>query len=442
MRRPAPASFLHAATLGLLFGACSTDPAKEPVSGEDTAPGTDGADGSGADPTTLRYYGDIQPIMARSCVGCHAEGGVGGFSLQTYAEVSAWAGPIARSVETRTMPPWTAAKDCSNYQGDFSLSEEEVAQIVEWADGGAPEGDPANMGELPPAFEPTTLDRVDMEIEVPFDYAPVNTPDDYRCFLVEWPYEEQVWVTGYHIQPQNLTIAHHVIPFLIDPESVPAMQALDDADPSPGYPCYGGPGGDIDTLQRMRWLGSWAPGSGAQILPEGTGIRVQPGSMVALQMHYYNPANLPDTDRTKVALKVETEPQGWADIQPWTDVAWVLGVGMDIPANTEGVTHEFRYTATPGDTFTIHTAGLHMHTLGRSAKMWVEHADGTESCLLHEDSWDFNWQRGYALTEPVSVSAGDTVVLQCTWDNTTDADAAWGEGTGDEMCLGITTLTQ
>ena len=34
----------------------------------------------------------------------------------------------------------------------------------------------------------------------------------------------------------------------------------------------------------------------------------------------------------------------------------------------------------------------------------------------------------------------DTLVLECTWDNNTDEDIHWGDGTGDEMCLGTMLL--
>jgi hypothetical protein len=34
------------------------------------------------------------------------------------------------------------------------------------------------------------------------------------------------------------------------------------------------------------------------------------------------------------------------------------------------------------------------------------------------------------------VKKGDTLSVSCTWDNPTDEDVNWGEGTGDEMCLG------
>ena len=431
--------------LALLLGllGCGADAEKD-VDDVDNDQAEDGGGGAdGADPTTdLTWHQDIAPIFSQSCQGCHgATGGSGGLDLSTPAQAAEWALPIAAAVEARRMPPWTAADDCTTYQGDFSLSAEDRAKVVEWARGGAPAGDPATAAALPPAYTPPVLDRVDLQLALPVDYTPdPSQPDDYRCFLVDWPWAEDAWVTGTHIRPTNEAIAHHVITFLIPPEDVATYEALDAADPAPGYRCYGGPGGDVDSLQTMRWLGAWAPGGGAAVYPEGTGLRVRPGSKLVQQMHYTTLGG-GGSDRTVMDLRVETTPQGWADIQPWTDVRWVLGAGMDIPANTQGVSHEFRYLAGAGDRFAFHNAALHMHTMGVSASLHVEHADGSQTCLLREDSWDFNWQRTYALTTPVNVAPGDEIVLRCTWDNESDQDAAWGEGTGDEMCLATTYIT-
>jgi hypothetical protein len=181
---------------------------------------------------------------------------------------------------------------------------------------------------------------------------------------------------------------------------------------------------------------------GATRLPDGHGIRVPAGSLIVAQLHYNVAASGPAADQSAIHLQVETERQKGASVQPWTEVSWVLGAGMDIPANTDDVTHEMTYEITAGDgTFTMHGAGLHMHTLGRAARLAIEHADGSESCLLDIPNYDFNWQRGYQLQAPVTVTRGDVVRLTCSWDNPTDQDVSWGDGTGDEMCLGTTLLT-
>ena len=118
------------------------------------------------------------------------------------------------------------------------------------------------------------LERVDQTLEMPVDYTPTAQPDDYRCFLLEWPYEETMYVTGYDVRAGNEQTVHHVIPFIIAPGDVDAYRALEAEDPEDGYDCYGGPGGDIDTLIDTRWLGSWAPGGGASVFPEGAGVAV------------------------------------------------------------------------------------------------------------------------------------------------------------------------
>ena len=35
------------------------------------------------------------------------------------------------------------------------------------------------------------------------------------------------------------------------------------------------------------------------------------------------------------------------------------------------------------------------------------------------------------------MAEGDPLGLGCSWDNTTDRGIDWGDGTDDEMCLGI-----
>jgi hypothetical protein len=77
-----------------------------------------------------------------------------------------------------------------------------------------------------------------------------------------------------------------------------------------------------------------------------------------------------------------------------------------------------------------------MHQLGKSARLSILRDGGDEECLLDIPAWDFHWQGGYALAETVRFEPGDKIHLECTWDNPTMEQVTWGEGTGDEMCLG------
>jgi hypothetical protein len=76
-------------------------------------------------------------------------------------------------------------------------------------------------------------------------------------------------------------------------------------------------------------------------------------------------------------------------------------------------------------------------------------APSDHECALSIPRWDFHWQQSYRLLEDdrVVLEAGDGVRLTCAYDNSADnqpvvdgvraepVDVAWGEGTGDEMCI-------
>ncbi|MFN0103188.1 MAG: c-type cytochrome [Bryobacteraceae bacterium] len=94
-------------------------------------------------PTTkLTWTREISRMVTQRCVGCHQPGGPAPFSLRTYAEARPWAVAIKEEVLQRRMPPWPAAKGFGEFSNDISLPQEEINRLAEWAEGGAPEGEP------------------------------------------------------------------------------------------------------------------------------------------------------------------------------------------------------------------------------------------------------------------------------------------------------------
>jgi len=101
--------------------------------------------------TAVTYTKDIAPILQRSCENCHRADGVAPMALSTFEQVRPW----ARAIKQRTgmgphagvMPPWYVEKNIGiqKFQNDPSLSDAEIAKIAQWADGGAPQGNPADM---------------------------------------------------------------------------------------------------------------------------------------------------------------------------------------------------------------------------------------------------------------------------------------------------------
>jgi hypothetical protein len=405
------------------------------------------------------YEQDIAPLVEAHCQGCHVSSGIAPFALTTYDQVKAMQGPARADIESRKMPPFLAAPGCTNYQNDISMTDDEIALFGKWIDSGSLQGTPAPSGSSSQAVSTPTdgLKRVDATLSMAQPYTPTKSPDDYRCFVVDWPETADKYVTGFRVVPGNPKIVHHVIAYLATPDKVAALQALDDADPGPGYTCFGGAGAGVES-----WLGIWAPGGTGAMYPDNTGLLVQAGSKIVMQVHYNLSNGGTDLlDSTQIEVALEDTVVRRALILPWTNPDWLKGQ-MDIPAFQSDVVHSWAYDPTPfmgeltknvipgGVGIRLYSVAAHQHLLGTSSKIEIlRQGETTPECMLDIPRWDFHWQRSYVFAQGKIFHPGDQLSIECHWDNSAAAqpivngvqqmshDLNWGEGTGDEMCLGI-----
>lgn len=443
-----PPKFLRGSAAALLLVFCLSACGSQSASGS--------AEEADAEPE-ISYYHDIKPILDSHCVACHGPDGLrSDFPLTSYEEVLPVRDLVNWEVQDGTMPPWKASPDCNNYQDDHRLSDDQIAAFQAWVEADSPAGDPAKAvaGPAPPSGE---LSRVDLRLEMPEPYTPTGIPDDYRCFLIEWPEDELRYVSGFRAVPGNNQVVHHVIAFLIPPGKGDVYRDYDADEEGPGYTCFGGPGAlGADTDIGAEWLGGWAPGGQANENNGELGIPVQPGSLVVLQVHYNLRGPVETPDQSAIEMRIEDEVGEVATIMPWTNPDWVMRSNMPIPARDRQVSHGFAFDPTTffgGDGFTIRAASLHMHLLGRKARASIQRQAGEEDCLLEIPDWDFNWQRMYSLETPVDFHAGDKLALECEWDNSPDnqpiiegqrqpsRSVNWGDGSFDEMCLAVFYVT-
>jgi hypothetical protein len=439
-----------------LFGfvlACGS--ANEP--GADTSLDTDAStasDGSSGDPSavTVTYHRDVRPLIERHCVSCHSAGNIGPFELTSYEDVYAFRDVSLATIEFGTMPPWGMTPDCGDFVGDPSLSDEDKALFATWVAEGAHEGDPGDYVAPTPLDQPE-LSRIDLTLQLPEPYEPQLAPDDYRCFVLDWPQTETVFITGTQFEPDNTSITHHAIVYLIAPEDVDEYDARDAAEPGPGYTCFGGLGGNqpLDFI-RSRWLTAWAPGTRVGDLPAGTGLRVDPGSKVVIQMHYNTLAANGLPDRSTLHYKLDSSVEREAFMMPWVDPSWLAG-GMTIPAGTDDTVHAFKADPTaviefmtdiipPDHPLEVFSTMHHMHRRGSRGYQAIARADGTIDCLVDVPRYDYAWQMFYVPEASKIIRPGDELLLECQWDNRDgDQSVGWGDGTDDEMCLGVHYIT-
>lgn len=94
--------------------------------------------------TKVTFDREIIRLFNTHCISCHHEGGMA-FSLATYKDARPWAKAIGEEVLERRMPPWGAVKGFGDFRNDRGLTAEQLELIVDWEEGGAPEGEDKNL---------------------------------------------------------------------------------------------------------------------------------------------------------------------------------------------------------------------------------------------------------------------------------------------------------
>jgi hypothetical protein len=421
----------------------------------------------------VTWYGHIAPLVHEKCGGCHNEGGIGPFSIETYDEAHMWASDMQRQIQSGAMPPWGAQEtdECTPpaaFKDDIRLTDAEMDLFAEWISDGRIEGDPEKAAPLPAAPK-LELEDPDRMLTIPSSVTVEGTQDQFVCFTLDPEITEPVWLTGSQVSPGNATIAHHALLFL---DRAGESGAL--ANERGQYPCFGGPG-----LANPTLVAAWAPGATPVLTPENTGMPLQPGDKLVVQMHYHPTGAGPETDETtRIELKWTTEEPDYvsnvflignfedSDL-PWQGGAgYGLTTGPDflIPAGARDHQEINRFLL-PDDgeelarlvPISLWAVGTHMHYVGTDMKITVEYAEGGDQCLVHTPEWDFNWQRAYffegAVEDMPKIHLGDSLTMRCTYDNSLEnpfvrealdaqgleepLDVRLGEETLDEMCLGV-----
>ncbi len=397
------------------------------------------------------WHKDVSPIIERKCATCHLPGGIGGFPLTSLAEWTAVGAQALIAIRAGRMPPFPARTDCAEYEPTQAISAAQKKVIEKWVEEGSKEGASGDFASLPGAVD--RLTRVDLSLPIKQPFTPTRYPDEYRCFLIDWPYAVPKFITGYELRPGQKSMVHHADIFFLNPVVVAEWQARDDADPRPGWECY-----DIPIGQEGGWIGTYVPGNRGVDFPAGTGLRVPVGSKIYIQVHYNATSATAAADLSTLDLRLEDRPGRLAGVQALSDPNWITGKTMKIPANRKDVSHRFDVDATmfasiinqsfiDGRPLKLYATTMHMHQLGQAASLNVLRADGTTTCAVDIPKWDFHWQLAYTLKTPIVVNPGDQLSVSCTWDNTAEnqptidgvrrlpKDRNWGTRTEDEMCV-------
>jgi len=242
----------------------------------------------------VTFSKDVAPILQRSCQACHRPGSMAPMSFLTYQDARPWARAIKQKTSVREMPPWFIDRTVglTKFKDDPSLSDQEIATLAAWADGGAVQGNPADL-PAPRQFENDSvwhIGKPDIVVSSTNHVVPATGSDWWGDYIVDSGLTEDRYLKAVETKPGPgaKKVVHHAVTFLIQDEGETSDLV--------GRGSTASAGSDSGVF-----LNEYAVGKNGDMFPEGTGRLVKAGAKIRFNLHYH-PIGEAIADATQIAL--------------------------------------------------------------------------------------------------------------------------------------------
>ena len=379
---------------------------------------------------------DVAPILYKNCTTCHRPGEVAPMSLLTYEDARPYAKAIRDEVGEGHMPPWHADAPAGTFENERRLSDADRKTILDWIAGGAPRGNTKDLPPRPEYAEGWAAGKPDVVLEMPEDYKiPAQGTVAYEYFYIPTNFTEAKFVQSIEIRPGNRKVVHHV---LVNYLAKPDLQRTPVLKTNPAFmklppPVTGDKEPNRPEGVPVRLIGTYAPGTRPQVFRPGTALRLEPGGVLELQMHYTTNGKA-TTERTKVGLTFSKDPAP-REVR----AAAFYNASFTIPALADNA-------AVPGEVEFLQDTTVwgilpHTHLRGKAWEYRLVTPDGAAKTILSVPHYDFNWQTYYMFKEPLVAPKGSKIVSTAWYDNShgnrsnpnANAEVRWGDQTWEEM---------
>jgi hypothetical protein len=346
------------------------------------------------------------------------------------------------------MPPWHIDKTVGiqKFKNDRSLTDEQIATIVNWIDDGTPRG---NAADEPPPREFADPNRWQLAEKMggppdliirstPYTLA-AHTQDKWFRPTIETGLTEPRWVRAMEIKPVrpgDRKIVHHVLAYLIqdEPEITGLASTAHDHQMNPGL------------------FMEWAVGKTGQIYEKDAGKLMLPGSKIRYEIHMHAVGQ--EYKDSQVELAIYFYPKGF--VPKHRTVLTMFNVArssdLDIPPNEKTITQNFYVLQAPAR---LENFQPHMHMRGTAMSLEAIYPDGRKEVLSQVKNFQWNWHINYVYADDVAplLPKGTTLAFTAWHDNTAanrnnpdpNQWVGWGDRTVDEMAhnwIDVTYLEQ
>ncbi|HLH39159.1 MAG TPA: hypothetical protein VKX39_08430 [Bryobacteraceae bacterium] len=371
---------------------------------------------------------DVAPILYQHCANCHRPGEIGPMPLLTYEQARPWAKAIRGAVALGKMPPWHATQERGVFANDRRLSDRDRETLIAWVEGGAPQGDPADLPPAPKFAEGWQIGAPDAVVAMQTAYkVPAEGTIAYQYVQIPTNFTEDKWVQAIEARPGARAVVHHILVFCREPgnaASPPAFKLIE-----PNMPRLLSSG----DAMRGPLIATYAPGTNALTFPAGSALKIKAGSVLTLQLHYTASGKAAE-DVSRVGFIFAKEPpRQEMHTSAFYNPTFTLPAGDPDKAVESMI--EFTEDA--------HVWALfpHTHLRGKSWKYRIVYPDGRSEPILSVPKYDFNWQTYYEFAKPLAAPKGSRIEATAHYDNSPNnpanpnpkIDVRWGEQTWEEM---------
>jgi len=389
-----------------------------------------------APPRAITFTKDVAPLLQQKCQVCHQPDSIGPMPLLTYEDAREYAEKIKRKVSQRLMPPWHIDRTIGiqEFKNDRGLTDEQIATLVAWVDGGTPLGDPKDMP--PPAKFPDPLGwqfakqfgAPDLVIKSdPYTLA-AHTQDKWFRPVSETGLTEARWVRAIEIKPSTLAgrrTVHHVLASLEQKEA-DGVEGL-------AHSAH-----DVQTTAGLFM--EWAVGKTGQIFPKDAGKLMLPGSRIRWEIHMFAVGE--EIKNNQVELGIYFYPKGTVPahrtVLRMFDVS--RGSQLDIPPGEVAMSQNYYVLQAPAR---MENFQPHMHMRGKSMSVEAVYPDGRKEVLSAVNRFQWQWHINYVYADHAApLLPKGTVLVFTSWHDNTAKNpnnpdprqwVGWGDRTVDEM---------
>ncbi len=359
----------------------------------------------------ITWATDIACIIYTHCGVCHNnESSISDFPLLSYDAVYNNRLAVEFYTNVRAMPPSLPDDNFSNFTHRKTLSDHEIALIKEWALGDALRGD-SSIEPPAPTYLPQlgTLLNPDISIKIPDFIVPDSVGHFRKCFVLTLPFSSAKTIKSIEVVPGNLAAVHGVY---IYADGSGRPQVLDDASPEPGYTHYFGIGSFAAKL-----LYGWVQGVKPFTFPENTGLIIDSGQQIIVQLEYAEVA-AGRMDSTRIQIKFDTSSTlRKADVLPLLSHHFNLMNGPFLIPVDSILTFKEEHVITGN--LTLFGINPNVHAYCTQLEVFAVYPDNDTIGLLKINDWNPVWSEGmYYFKSPVKLPIGTKLTAFATYNNT------------------------